>query len=82
MILPAVPAFIPAIGAWDCWFAAMQLNSVGKLPTEFKPGRTRRHSGGCFQIRKLSNKQSTRKWAHSANQWLTRHVHQRHVLTL
>jgi hypothetical protein len=68
--------------AGDYWFAAMQLNSVRTPPTEFKPGRTRLRSGGCFLIRKLSNKLSTHDWAHSANRQLARQVHQRHVLTL
>jgi hypothetical protein len=68
--------------AGDYWFAAMQLNSVRKPPPEFKSGRTRRRSGGCFPIRKLSNKLSTHNWAHSANHRLARQVHQRHVLTL
>jgi len=27
-----------AVGAWDCWFAAIQLDVVRKLPTEFRSG--------------------------------------------
>jgi hypothetical protein len=45
--------------AGDYWFAAMQLNSVGKPRTEFKSGRTRLRSGAVIQIRKLSNKVNT-----------------------
>jgi len=43
----------------DYWFAATQLNSVTKPPSEFQPRRTQQRSWGYFQIRKLSNKLST-----------------------
>ena len=66
----------------DYWFAAMELDSGWEPLAEFKPGRSRRASGDCFQIRKLSNKLSTHDWAPSANNGLARQVHDRHVLTL
>jgi hypothetical protein len=52
--------------AGDYWFAAIQLDSVRKPPTEFRSSALDECRGPVFQIRTLSNKLSAPDWRQSA----------------
>ena len=70
------------IGAGDYWLAAMQLNTMRKLPAKFKLELTCRCSGAASATRKLSNNLSIADCPQGAAHQLTRQLHQGHVPTL